>query len=208
MTKPPFLLKALLPSKLIWSMPLEKEPAVYLTFDDGPHPAITPFVLQQFESYSGKATFFCIGKNVSAHPQIYQQVIDNGHTIGNHTQDHPNGWKTQDGAYVENVKNASKIIESRNFRPPYGRIKRAQAKVLWQEDTPWRIYMWDVLSADYDSNLTPEKCLQNVLEHIEPGSIVVFHDSDKAWPRMSYVLPRLLEHCRQKNWKVAALPKY
>ncbi len=206
--KTPFLLKALLPSQLIWSIPVEQEPTVYFTFDDGPHPTATPFVLQQLKAFDAKATFFCIGKNVQAHPHVFVQITEDGHTVGNHTQNHLNGWKTADDVYFDNINVAAESIESRIFRPPYGRIKRAQAKHLWQQAKPWRIYMWDVLSCDFDRNITPEQCLKNVVNNIEPGSIVVFHDSEKAWPRMSYALPLVLEHCRQKNWRMAALPKY
>lgn len=208
LAKTPRLLKALLPSRLIWKMPANEDAKVYLTFDDGPHPTVTPFVLYNLKEYGAKATFFCIGKNVVAFPDIYKQTLEEGHTVGNHTFNHLNGWKTPDDEYMANIVKANEYISSHNYRPPYGRIKRSQAKALWEQEYPWRVYMWDVLSCDFDRSVAPEKCLQNVLKNIEPGSIVVFHDSEKAWPRMSYALPRVLEYCKQKNWQVAALPKY
>ncbi len=208
LAKTPWWLKVLFPAKLIWKMPEEETPTIYLTFDDGPHPVATPFVLQQLKRYGGTATFFCIGKNVEAFPELYQQTIEEGHTIGNHTHNHLNGWKTNKGDYIENIDKAAKCVDGRNFRPPYGRIRRSQAMQLWQQAIPWKIYMWDVLSADYDRKLTPEECLKNVIDNISPGSIVVFHDSEKAWDRMSYALPHVLEYCKQKQWRVAALPKY
>jgi len=201
----PWWLRKLLPSELIWRMPETDRPAVYLTFDDGPHPAITPFVLEQLRLYEAKASFFCIGKNVAAHPGVYQQLLDEGHTVGNHTQNHKNGWKTKTAAYLDNVMEAATHIDSRNFRPPYGRITRVQAHMLSQADPAWKIYMWDVLSADFDKNITPEKCLENVLFHLRPGSIVVFHDSEKALERMSYALPRVLAFCREKGWEMKGL---
>jgi peptidoglycan/xylan/chitin deacetylase (PgdA/CDA1 family) len=188
---------------LIWDMPDEK--AVYLTFDDGPHPTATPFVLEQLQQYDAKATFFCIGNNVASHPEIYSQVKDWGHTVGNHTYDHMNGWHATTDQYIQNITRADELIDSKLFRPPYGRIKRAQANMLTEAGR--KIYMWDVLSGDFDVALSPEKCLENVLQYIEPGSIIVFHDSTKAWDRMSYALPRVLQYCKEKNWQMKALPK-
>lgn len=189
-------------SNLIWYIPDEK--AVYLTFDDGPHPTATPFVLAQLQQYNAKATFFCIGNNVAQYPEIYSQLKDWGHTIGNHTFSHMNGWHATTEEYLKNIARADELIDSKIFRPPYGRIKKAQANMLIEAGR--KIYMWDVLSGDFDINLTPEKCLENVLQNIRPGSIVVFHDSTKAWNRMSYALPRVLEYCKQKNWQLKALP--
>lgn len=199
--KIPWILKKIMPAKLIWNMPAN-EPCIYLTFDDGPHPTATPFVLQQLDEYDAKATFFCIGKNVTEHPEIYRDIISKGHTIGNHTQNHLNGWKTGKEAYLQNVAEASEHINSKLFRPPYGRITRAQTREL-----DYDIYMWDVLSADFDTTISPQQCLDNVLNNICPGSIVVFHDSTKAWDRMSYALPHVLKHCRDNDWQLKALPK-
>lgn len=194
-----------MPSKLVWSMPPCEEPCLYLTFDDGPHPKATPFVLEQLAQYRAKATFFCIGKNVVAHPDIYNDIKAGGHSIGNHTHNHLNGWKTKKAAYLSNIKQANRYIDSQLFRPPYGRIKRAQVNSLAAEG--YTVYMWDVLSADFDTTITPGQCLDNVLQNIGPGSIVVFHDSEKAWDRMSFTLPRLLTHCADNGWQLKALPK-
>lgn len=205
--KTPWWLSNLLYSKLIWRMPPENEPAVYLTFDDGPHHTATSFILDQLDKYNAKATFFCIGKNVAEHPVIYRQILDKGHTTGNHTHNHLNGWHTKTAGYLKNIVKAGQLIDSHLFRPPYGRVKRSQANRLLASHKGWKIYMWDVLSGDFDTSISPEKCLQNVLNNIEPGSIVVFHDSDKAWERMRYALPHVLEYCTKQNWKLKALPK-
>lgn len=205
--KTPWILSKVLYSRLVWKMPVGNKPAVYLTFDDGPHPTATPFVLDQLAQYNAQATFFCIGKNVAQHPDIYREIIRQGHSIGNHTHNHLNGWYTTKARYIDNVQLAEKYIDSRLFRPPYGRIRRGQANALQNGNTPYSIYMWDVLSADFDTSISPQQCLANVLEHTEPGSIIVFHDSDKAWERMSYALPKVLEHCRNNNWELQALPQ-
>lgn len=205
--KTPQWLRKFFPKEMIWDMPLHEEPAVYITFDDGPHPVATPFALQQLAKYNALATFFCVGNNVANHPVLYQQLLDGGHTTGNHTYDHLNGWKTGSSEYLNNINRAGGYINSKLFRPPYGRIKLSQARKLFRSRVGWRIYMWDVLSGDFDKTISPQQCLDHVLTHIKPGSIVVFHDSEKAWDRMSYALPQVLEYCRQQNWKVAALPK-
>src|SRR5690606_6356728 len=179
-------------------------PAVYLTFDDGPHPTATPYVLQQLEAYNAKATFFCIGKNVVAHPDIYRQVLEAGHTVGNHTHNHLNGWKHERIAYLRNVLEAARHIDSHLFRPPYGRITLGQARQLHYRRPQWSIYMWDVLSADFDRSITAEQCADNVIKHIEPGSIVVFHDSEKAWDRMHAALPQVLAYCQAQGWQLKA----
>lgn len=205
--KAPWILTNVLFKRLVWKIPAEAEPTVYLTFDDGPHPTATPFVLQQLKQYNAQATFFCIGKNVKQHPELYRQILQDGHTAGNHTYDHLNGWNTPKEKYIHNVQQAEQYIHSRLFRPPYGRITRGQMNALINTDKPYTIYMWDVLSGDFDTTLSPEQCLENVLHHIAPGSIVVFHDSQKAWDRMSYALPGVLEHCSRNNWKMKALPQ-
>jgi len=204
--KTPWWVKRFFSKELVWNMPQNGEPTVYITFDDGPHPKATPFALAELKRYNAKATFFCIGKNVSEHPDIYNNMLAAGHTPGNHTQNHLNGWFTETKTYLSNILQASKYVESSCFRPPYGKIKLSQVRVLHRKHPEVKIYMWDVLSGDFDQTLTPEECAQNVLENIEPGSIVVFHDSEKAWERMSYALPLVLQHCKKRNWKLAALP--
>ncbi len=198
LTKTPFWLRSLYPS-LVWRMPVEGEKKIYLTFDDGPHPQATPFVLEQLAAYGAKATFFCIGKNVVAEPEIYQRIIAEGHSIGNHTQHHLNGWKTDDVTYLNDIAMAERSIASNLFRPPYGRIKRSQIKSLQQQQK--KIIMWDVLSADFDTRLTGEACLAYVLYHTQPGSIILFHDSEKAWDRMSVALPKVLKHFSERGFR-------
>lgn len=190
LTKTPWWLRALYPS-LVWRIPA-KEKKIYLSFDDGPHPVATPFVLDQLAAYGAKASFFCIGKNVVAEPAIYQRILDEGHTVGNHTYQHVNGWKTSDEDYLADTMKAAEYIRSDLFRPPYGRIKRSQARQLQKKGM--RIIMWDVLSADFDTDLTSQASLSYVLYHTKPGSIVLFHDSEKAWERMSEALPVVLKY--------------
>ena len=205
--KTPWWLPRLFSRKLVWKVRQDGPPAVYITFDDGPHVTATPFVINQLAAYNAKATFFCIGKNVVAYPDIYRQLQVAGHATGNHTQHHLNGWETATDAYINDIIEAHKHIGSQLFRPPYGRIKRMQARLLQNSKKPFKICMWDVLSADFDTRITPEKCLENVLMNIEPGSIIVFHDSDKAWERMSYALPRVLQFCKEKGWECRAIER-
>ncbi len=191
--KTPWLLRKIFPS-YTWRIDTA-EKAIYLTFDDGPHPRITPFVLDELKKYNARATFFCVGKNVSAYPDVYKQTLEAGHSVGNHTQNHMNGWKTPNDVYLLDVANASRVIESSLFRPPYGKIRQFQAKHLPSAmKRPAKVVMWDVLSADFDYHVSNEQCLQNVVLRSSRGSIVVFHDSEKAFPRMSYALPRVLQH--------------
>jgi peptidoglycan-N-acetylglucosamine deacetylase len=205
--KTPAWLPRLFPKDLIWKMP-SKKPTVYLSFDDGPHPEATPFVLDQLKKYDAKGTFFCIGKNVEENQQLYREILLEGHTTGNHTQNHMNGWKTDNWTYLNNIILAGKYIESRNYRPPYGRIKISQALRLTQAKKPWKIFMWDVLSGDFDTNISGEQCLNNVIHNIQPGSIVVFHDSAKAMPRLKTALPEVLKFCRKNNWEIKSLPQF
>ncbi len=205
--KTPWILSKVLYSRLIWKMPVDDTPSVYLTFDDGPHPTATPFVLDQLKQHNAKATFFCIGKNVAEHTDIYKDIQAQGHAVGNHTHNHLNGWHTEKGKYINDTRNAEHYIDSHIFRPPYGRITRGQINALTNTAHPYKIYMWDVLSGDFDTTITPKQCLDNVIKNIKPGSIVVFHDSQKAWERMSYALPKALEHCTANNWQLKALPQ-
>ena len=203
LTKTPGILKAIYKS-CIWDL----SPAgnkVYLTFDDGPHPQATPFVLEQLAKYDAHATFFCIGKNVVEHPDIYQQILEAGHSTGNHTHNHLNGWKTNTEKYVTNVLEAAKYISSPLFRPPYGRITPFQIRQIKDKIPGAKIIMWDILSADFDTSINGEACVQNVVFKLQPGSIVVFHDSAKAWDRLEYALPRVLEFCRKKGLDPVAI---
>ena len=207
LVKTPLLLKRLYPS-LIWDLrPAAKEDRViYLTFDDGPHPEATPFVLDELKRHHARATFFCIGKNVQAYPLIYKRILMEGHRVGNHTQHHLNGWKTDDAAYINNVREAAGHIDSRLFRPPYGRISLWQSRLLRGEPTNYRIIMWDVLSADFDRKLSAGDCARNVLLNTTSGSIIVFHDSEKAFERLKGALPVVLEHFSGKGYRFDVIP--
>ena len=190
----------------IWSIPV-KDKNLYLTFDDGPHPEATVFVLKQLKQHDALATFFCIGKNVVAYPDIYQQIINEGHAVGNHTYNHLNGWKTNNDDYMRDISLASQEIDSDLFRPPYGRITSFQAKNLKpvMKGKEPKVIMWDVLSGDFDTACTPEQCLANVILASVPGSIIVFHDSEKALSRLEYTLPRVLNYFSGKGYSFKSL---
>ncbi len=195
--KAPWILKKVF-SSAIWEMPATAK-KIYLSFDDGPHEEATPFVLDTLQRYNAKASFFCLGKNVAAHPDIYARILDEGHAVGNHTYHHLNGWKTNDKKYFDDIKKAAEYIDSDLFRPPYGRISTLQARYLPQAFN-MKIIMWSVLSGDFDEKLSAGKCLDNVLLNTKEGSIVVFHDSGKAYAKLTYVLPRLLEHFSHRGY--------
>lgn len=188
-------------SSYVWNIPTD-ENVVYLTFDDGPHPTITPWVLDQLKQFNAKATFFCIGNNVGKHPDVYRKILDEGHVTGNHTYNHLNGWKTDDKKYIDDIAAAAQLVKSNLFRPPYGKIKIRQSKKIGdvlQTKNP-KIIMWDVLSADFDSSFSPEQCLNNVLENVSAGSIIVFHDSDKAFTNLEYALPKTLKSLKDAGF--------
>jgi len=189
------IIKRLFP-KLIWDIP-NNEKIVYLTFDDGPTIEVTNWVLNQLGIYESKATFFCIGKNIKQNPEIFNRIISDGHSVGNHTFNHLNGWKTPTDRYIDNSK--FEVQNSRLFRPPYGKIKPNQAREL--RNLGYKIIMWDVLSADFDEKITPEKCLNNVISNVESGSIIVFHDSIKAFRNLEYVLPKTLQFLKQNGFE-------
>ena len=201
----PWWLKKLYPS-YVWNIKA-KEKVVYLTFDDGPHPEVTPFVLHELKKHDALASFFCIGKNVVAYPEIYKQILDEGHTTGNHTHNHLNGWKVKDDVYLKDILEASRHIDSSLFRPPYGRITSFQAKNLSaaMKGKKVKVIMWEVLSADFDESKTAIQCLQNVVFKSTPGSIIVFHDSEKAYSKLQYVLPRVLQFFSEKKYRFEAL---
>ncbi len=186
--------------KRIWAFS-RSEPNIYLTFDDGPIPEVTPWVLEQLKAHNAQATFFCIGENILKNPDIFSQIRNQGHEIGNHTYHHLKGTNADTLSYLEDTQKVEKLIGYRPwlFRPPYGKITKEQAKAL--NALGYHIVMWDVLSYDWDSNVPEEKCLRNVLDHIKPGSIVVFHDSLKAERNMRYALPKVLDYIDKKGWK-------
>lgn len=189
--------------KYVWSIP-NNEKKVFLTFDDGPTPEITEWVLAELRNYNAKATFFCIGDNIRKYPEIFQKVVSENHSIGNHTFNHLKGWKTSTKDYIENAKRYETehyklSAENCNlFRPPYGKIKLSQSKKL--RKMGYKIIMWDVISFDFDHTISKEKCLENVLQNIESGSIIVFHDSKKAWENLEYVLPKTLKFLNEKGF--------
>jgi peptidoglycan/xylan/chitin deacetylase (PgdA/CDA1 family) len=216
-----FLMQALYPN-FIWRLPTAKK-EIFLTFDDGPIQEVTEFVLEELEKYQAKATFFCIGGNIEKYPNIFQKVVNQQHTIGNHTFNHLKGWDTEDKIYIDNFKKCEEIIEDRfsmfdvrnsefehqtsniehrKFRPPFGRIKRSQAKEILKSH---EIVMWDVLTGDYDQSLSKERVLSKALQHTEQGSIVLFHDSIKASKNMMYALPRVLEHFSERGFIFKAI---
>ena len=178
------------------------EPRVYLTFDDGPIPEVTPWVLDQLAGFQARATFFCVGENAERHPDLLRRLRREGHAVGNHTHNHLSGWGTDTETYVANVERADRAVGSRLFRPPYGRLRPSQAEALRSR---YRIVMWDVLSGDFDADLAPRKCVRNVLTNVRPGSIVVFHDSLKGERNLRYALPRVLETLTRRGYRFAAL---
>lgn len=188
---------------LLWHVPV-KDKILYLTFDDGPIPEVTPWVLEELKKRNVKATFFCIGDNVRKYPMIFQSIRENGHTTGNHTYHHLNGWNTADKKYSEDIELANKLISSRLFRPPYGKIRISQISALKKK---YRIVMWDVLSKDYDINLNGEHCYQRVIKSAQPGSVIVFHDSLKAQDRIRFALPKVMDHFIKMGYTFAALPE-
>lgn len=184
----------------IWRLS-SKEKVLYLTFDDGPTPEITEWTLNELKKYKAKATFFCIGKNIGEHPEIFQKIIKENHAVGNHTNNHLNGWKTNTSAYLQNIEESEKYFEENRkseivnlklFRPPYGKFTLSQSKKI--RKMGYKIIMWDVLSADFDSKISNEKCLENVIRNIQKGSVIVFHDSIKASEKLKFVLPKVLEY--------------
>lgn len=203
----PLILRWLYPS-LVWRME-HNENDLYLTFDDGPVEGPTDFVVDQLKKFSIPATFFCIGDNIRKYGNVFKEIIAQGHTVGNHTVNHLNGWKTPAEAYLSNVrafdglaKEGGLDIETKLFRPPYGRITSRQAKHL----ADYRIIMWDVLSQDYNDRLSAERCLKQTIRACRPGSIIVFHDSYKAHRNMKYALPRLIDHFGGRDFNFKAIP--
>ena len=192
--RPPKLIKKLFPS-FIWNFPNEKE-GVFLTFDDGPRPEVTPWVLDQLDKYNAKATFFCIGKNVELFPELYKEIINRGHAVGNHSYSHVKGWGMKTGDYVRDIDIAGDMIQSNLFRPPYARIGPNQAKVLGERYHP---IMWSILSRDYNKQLSGKACAKNVIPYLAPGEIIVFHDSIKCAKNLWVALPMVLDAIKEKN---------
>ena len=223
--KYPSILRKLYPNRITQ---IQDKKSIYLTLDDGPIPEITPWVLEQLKQYNAKATFFCIGDNIRKNPEIFQQLLKEEHSIGNHTFNHLNGWKSKTEVYVENVIKTEEILlenrrqkreyreekgENNNpkpatsaqklFRPPYGKIKNSQAKELVKLN--YKIVMWDVLSGDFENRISKEKCFKNVINNASGGSTIVFHDSQKAFKNLEYTLPKVLEYYAEKGFSFKAL---
>jgi len=193
--KTPEILKRIYPNQ-VWSYPVS-EKKLFLTFDDGPTPNITDWVLEELNKYRARATFFLVGENAERYPQLVSRIEREGHAIGNHTYRHVNGWMIPPKAYMKDVLKCNEILHTGLFRPPYGRITRTQTRMM---KSRYRVIMWDVLSGDFDKTISGKRCLKNVIENTVPGSIIVFHDSVKAADRLQYVLPRTLEYFSERNY--------
>ncbi len=196
----PFWLRFIFP-KIVWSMPSNKK-KIYLTFDDGPHPEATNTVLDELKKYKAKATFFCVGKNIELYPIIFERIISEGHTIGNHTYTHINGYKTKSDNYFEEIDRCRSLTKSNLFRPPYGKLTFTQYRYLKNK---YKIVLWSILSYDFDKNTTLEKCLNNVMNNVKNGSIIVFHDSEKAKNNLLSTLPRVLDYYSKQGYLFEAI---
>jgi len=199
--RPPAILKKAFPD-ITWEVSSEK-PALYLTFDDGPTPGVTTEVLPVLARFGASATFFCIGRNVERHPDIYQKILAAGHVTGNHTYSHLKGWFTPDREYYLDISLAAQFIRSGLYRPAYGMITPRQIRYLKNQ---YKIVLWDIMSYDFAYNTTPEQCLKQVLRHARPGSVIVFHDSVKASEKLLYALPRLLDYFGEKGYSFESIP--
>ena len=198
----PQYVQALFPG-LTWKLATDRK-EIFLTFDDGPIPVVTPWVLDTLAEYGAKATFFCVGDNVRKYPEIFNQVIDAGHSVGNHTNNHLSGWSTENIAYFNNIRHCARLVNSGLFRPPYGKLRPSQVQFLQRH---YQIIMWDVLSGDFDRDIKPEECYLNVIENAGAGSIVVFHDSLKAETNLRYTLPLVLDHFSNEGFTFPALQR-
>lgn len=201
LTKTPKFIQSLFPN-LTWNIPNDSEKVIYLTFDDGPIPEVTPWVLKELDKYDAKATFFCVGENVERHDDVFQQVVNAGHTVGNHTYHHLSGWQSDNIPYYHDIRKCARLVKSNLFRPPYGRLKPKQTQFLTRH---YKVVMWDVLSGDFDETLSAEECFANVIKAAAPGSIIVFHDSLKAESKLKKVLPQVLEYFDRLSYKFEAI---
>ncbi len=187
---------------ITWKIPQDSK-CIYLTFDDGPIPEVTPWVLKTLELYQAKATFFCVGENIEKYPEIKSLVQSKGHRLGNHTFHHLNGWKTTNETYFRDIHRCSEYLDSSLFRPPYGKLTPSQYNHL---KTKYELVFWDLISYDFDKSLPPEKCLEILIKKTEAGSIVVFHDSLKSFENLLWVLPRYLEFFQKQGYQFLPLP--
>jgi peptidoglycan-N-acetylglucosamine deacetylase len=194
-------LSKFLPASLLWRVKT-KERAVYLTFDDGPIPGLTDEILKILKEFEAKATFFCVGENVMRNPDLYREITRAGHVVGNHSHHHVKGWKTNLDQYLDDVEEASRYVDSRLYRPPYGLVTWKQARALSKK---YQVVMWSVLTKDYDPLITPEQCLEIAVKGVKPGAIIVFHDNTKARDKVLYALPRLLEYLKREGFECRVL---
>ena len=201
--QPPMLYRSLYPGSL-WRIGEEQRKTIYLTFDDGPIPEVTPWVLELLDRYGIKATFFCVGDNVRKYPHVYRQLLEKGHKTGNHTFNHVQGWKSHTAFLLENTAKAAELIDSKLFRPPHGHMRVAQNCAL--QKAGYRVVMWDVVTRDYSRYMSPQQVLDNVKRYTRNGSVIVFHDSLKAEKRMKYALPRAIEWLLEEGYSFALVP--
>lgn len=189
----------------IWDFfyPPGDQKSIYLTFDDGPEPESTNYILDLLKAHNALATFFCLGKNVEDHPQIFERLIKEGHSVGNHGYNHLNGWYTNQSNYLKNVDKAVEIIPSSLFRPPYGKIRPAQFKAIKKRGM--KIIFWSHLTYDFDADLSSEKRIEKALNNVKPGTIIVFHDSKKAFPQLKQELPTLLKKWSEQGYNFNAI---
>lgn len=206
--KTPLVAKKIFPN-YIWDIPSPNSKTIYLSFDDGPTPEITNWTLKTLKEFNAKATFFCIGNNIKSFPEIFRDIVSNGHSVGNHTYDHIKGWKTTTEDYLKNISDTNDVIntitsiDTKLFRPPYGQIRLKQGKKLIE--LGYKIIMWDVLSFDWDASVSKETCFKNVISNTTNSSIVVFHDSIKASKNMQYALPKVLHHFSELGYTFSAI---
>jgi peptidoglycan/xylan/chitin deacetylase (PgdA/CDA1 family) len=186
----------------VWFLP-NTHNEIYLTFDDGPIPGITDQCLDILKAHKVKATFFCVGENISKNPDTFARILAEGHTAGNHSYNHLKGWKTDNVTYFENVAKCQELTQTKLFRPPYGKIKRSQLKVLKDQ---YSIIMWDVLGADFDPKVSVAQCTENVLKNTESGSIIVLHDNEKCGEKMLQSLPSIIQQLQEKGFNFGRLP--
>lgn len=191
----PYIIRLFYPS-LLWKMP-KGDKKIYITFDDGPHPSITPKVLEILKKFNAKATFFCVGNNVNKYKETFDMIINDGHSVGNHTYNHEKGWNTGTREYVDSVNKTRLLVGSDLLRPPHGKMTTAQIRALKKE---YRLIAWSVISYDWDKSLTPDDCFENVVRKSDDGSIIVFHDSEKAVGNMIPTLTKMLQYYSDRGF--------
>ena len=201
-THPASILRSLYPS-LKWKVKTDQK-QLFLTFDDGPVKGVTDKLLDKLKEYNAKATFFCVGKNVEKNPELFERILEEGHTVGNHTYKHTNGWKSTNMSYLKDVQDFQSLYPSRYFRPPYGKMKPAQIAALKGR---YKIMMWSALSMDYHPSVSAEKCYENANSKLKAGDILLFHDSEKAAAKMMYAVERILKERSAEGFQFASLPQ-